>query len=224
MLDLLRFVIGLAILIFASYSDFKQRIARNELWIIMAIVGIILLPFSEYNGIHVITSILITLPIAFSLLFFGMGGADAKALIALSFLAPLFPSISIFPLWKAPVLLPFPLIIFINSLLLFLAIPISLFFYNIIHKNTEFPYCFFGYKMNAEKAKAKEAFVWSMEKVVDGKQKKTIFPQKDVDFSRFGNEKIWVTPRVPFLIPLTIGYILSFFLGDILYKIISLFL
>ncbi len=99
MLDLLRFVIGLAILIFASYSDFKQRIARNELWIIMAIVGIVLLPFSDYNGIHVITSILITLPIAFSLLFFGMGGADAKALIALSFLVPLFPSTSIFPLW-----------------------------------------------------------------------------------------------------------------------------
>lgn len=78
--------------------------------------------------------------------------------------------------------------------------------------------------MNAEKAKAKEAFVWGMEKVVDGKRKKTILPQKDVDFARFGNEKIWVTPRVPFLIPLTIGYVLSFFLGDILYKIISLFL
>jgi len=222
MLDFLRFIVGAIILIIASYTDFKKRVARNELWMLMTIIGIILLSLSNYEWEKVAISILITLPLAFSLFLFGMGGADAKALIALSFLVPLFPKIGIFPLWKAPVLFPFPLIIFINSLLLFLFIPFFLLFYNIVHKTAEFPYCFFGYKMNAEKAK--DTFVWSMEKIVGGKRKRTILPQKDVDISNFGNEEIWVTPKVPFLILLTIGYILSFFLGDVLYKIISLFL
>ncbi|OYT59005.1 hypothetical protein B6U81_06840 [Thermoplasmatales archaeon ex4484_30] len=84
---------------------------------------------------------------------------------------------------------------------------------------SEFPYCFFGYKMKAEKAR----HVWSMESIVDGKRKKSILPQKNVDIASFGDEEIWVTPKVPFLIPLTIGYIVSFLLGDVLYKIISLF-
>jgi len=218
-LDLLRLLAGAIILSIASYTDFKKRIARNELWIVMAAIGIILLPFSHYEWPKVVISILITLPIAFSLFLFGMGGADAKALIALSFLVPLFPKIGIFPLWKAPVLFPFPLIIFINSLLLFLAIPFFLLFYNIAKKNAEFPYCFFGYKMKAEKAR----HVWSMESIVDGKRKKSILPQKNVDIASFGDEEIWVTPKVPFFIPLTIGYIISFLLGDVLYKIISLF-
>ncbi|MCD6299421.1 MAG: peptidase A24, partial [Thermoplasmata archaeon] len=57
-----------------------------------------------------------------------------------------------------------------------------------------------------------------------GKRKKSIMPQQDVDVSVFGDDEIWVTPKIPFLIPLTAGYFISFVLGDILYRTISLFL
>jgi prepilin signal peptidase PulO-like enzyme (type II secretory pathway) len=71
---------------------------------------------------------------------------------------------------------------------------------------------------------AENAFVWSLEKVVNGERKTTILPQKDFEFSNFKDEQIWVTPKIPFLVLLTIGYGFSFILGDVLYKMISFFL
>jgi prepilin signal peptidase PulO-like enzyme (type II secretory pathway) len=63
-----------------------------------------------------------------------------------------------------------------------------------------------------------------MERVIEGNRVKTILPQKDIDPSIFGDDRIWVTPKVPFLIPLTIGYLLSFMLGDMLFGAISFFM
>ncbi|MEA2054359.1 MAG: A24 family peptidase C-terminal domain-containing protein [Candidatus Thermoplasmatota archaeon] len=222
MLDLLRFLIGMAILLYASYTDFKYRIARNELWMIAGAAGLLLMLFSNYSLPKVLFSVMLMLSISFSLLFFGMGGADAKALVAISLLVPLFPRIGSLPLWMAPVEFPFPLIIFVNSLLLFLLIPLAFFVWNMKKGVFEFPFYFFGYKMKA--SEIKEKFVWPMEKIEDGKRKKTVLPQKDLNPEIFGDGVIWVTPKVPFLIPLTAGYFISFILGDILYKIISLFI
>ncbi|HDH81994.1 MAG TPA: A24 family peptidase [Thermoplasmatales archaeon] len=222
MLDVLRFIIGMTVLIYASYTDFKFRIARDELWIIVAAAGLLMMPFSGYSMLKVLISFIIILPISFSLLLLGMGGADAKALLSISILVPLFPHIGNFPLWVAPVEFPFPLIVFINSLLIFLVIPFALFVYNVKNGAAEFPFCLLGYKMRAGEVEKK--FVWPMEKIENGKRKKTMLPQKNVDTKIFGDEIIWVTPKIPFLIPLTVGYFISFVLGDILYKVISLFL
>jgi archaeal preflagellin peptidase FlaK len=35
-------------------------------------------------------------------------------------------------------------------------------------------------------------------------------------------EKVWVTPKIPFLIPITLGFIVAVVWGDILTRIISL--
>lgn len=222
MVDVIRFAIGMSVLIYASYTDFKLRIARDELWLILAVAGLLLMPFSDYSLLKVVFSFVIIIPISFTLFLLGMGGADAKALLSLSLLAPLFPHMGSLPLWVAPVEFPFPLIVFINSLLIFLVIPIAFLAWNIRNGSMEFPFCFLGYKMRASDIGKK--FVWPMEKIEDGKIKKTIMPQKNADIESFGDKIIWVTPKVPFLIPLTIGYFMSFTLGDILYKIISLFL
>jgi len=222
LLDILRFAIGMSVLIYASYTDFKFRIARDELWVIVAVTGLLMMPFSDYSFLKVAFSFVIIIPISFSLLLLGMGGADAKALLSISLLVPLFPHIGNLPLWVAPVEFPFPLIIFTNSLLIFLVIPFAFFIHNVKNRNTDFPFCFLGYRMRASDVGKK--FVWPMEKMENGRRKKTILPQKNVDVGAFGNEMIWVTPKVPFLIPLTVGYFISFVLGDILYKIISLFL
>ena len=79
--------------------------------------------------------------------------------------------------------------------------------------------------MDIEKAKKK--FVWPLEKIVDGKRKLVIMPE-DFDTSEHirelekqGLKRIWVTPKIPFMVPLLIGFIVAYFYGDILFSLIS---
>jgi hypothetical protein len=77
--------------------------------------------------------------------------------------------------------------------------------------------------------KAKEKFVWPLEKIVDGKRKLSLMPDDyDADekieaFEKQGIKEIWITPKIPFMIPLLAGFLTSFFLGDIISAIIFSF-
>jgi len=151
------------------------------------------------------------------------GGADAKAIMALAILVPLEPSIIEFPLWNS--FMPFSWVVLTNSLLICLIIPLYFILLNIIRGNIEIPYCFFGYRLTI--GKAKEQFVWPLEKIVDGKRKFYWIPKKfDIDddleiFEKNGIKEIWVTTKIPFIIPLLIGFIFSFVFGDILFYFMS---
>jgi preflagellin peptidase FlaK len=130
----------------------------------------------------------------------------------------------LFPLW--PSFLPGSFCIFLNALLLFLFIPISLFLFNIGKRNLRFPHCLLGYVISVEKAK--QTFVWPMEKIQNGKRKLVYMP-KDIDideelaeFEKLGITEIWVTPKIPFMIPLLAGFLVTFFLGNILLQILRI--
>jgi len=225
-INIIRLLIGIIILSYASYTDIKTRRASNYLWLIMGIIGGILLVIQYFHpdvGIEN-TMYLLFIPIMIGLMYvlfqLGLifGGADAKALMALAILVPIEPTISSFPLWKS--FMPYPWVIFSNSVIIFLFIPISLLIYNLVKRNFGFPYSFVGYRMKI--TKAKEKFVWPLEKIIDGKRKFMYMP-KDFDikeelneFEKLGIEEIWVTPKVPFMIPLLVGFICTFILGDIL--------
>ena len=43
------------------------------------------------------------------------------------------------------------------------------------------------------------------------------------EFEKQGINEIWVTPKIPFMIPLLAGFICAFVLGDILYYLMNLF-
>jgi preflagellin peptidase FlaK len=155
------------------------------------------------------------------------GGADAKALMALAILLPLQPSINQFPLWGES-MMPGSWTIFANSVLLFLFIPLGLLIYNITKRNLKFPYCLLGYKMKISKARQK--FVWPLQKIVNGKLQLVKMP-KDFDaeeefkaFEKQGIEEIWVTPKIPFMIPLLAGFIFTFVFGDIMFYLMGLFI
>lgn len=228
-LDVIRLIVGIAILSYASYTDIKTRRASNLLWVIMGAIGGILLIAQYFTiGFEEIRLLLsIPLMIGFFYILFQLrlifGGADAKALMALAILVPLKPAIDSFPIFNA---LPiFTWTIFSNSVILFLIIPLSLLIFNIIKRNPEFPQCLLGYKMTIEKAKQK--FVWPLEKIKDGKRKFMYMP-KDFDtekeleeFKKLGIKEIWVTPKIPFMIPLLAGFIASFVFGDILFYLIN---
>lgn len=232
LLDIARLVVGTTILSYASYTDIKTRRASNMLWVIMGSVGAILLVI-QYLTVpaafdKIFYLIFIPIMIALMYIFFQLrlifGGADAKAIMALAILVPLEPSIFEFPLLSS--FMPFSWIILSNSVLLFLLIPVSLLIFNIARRNIKFPYCLLGYKLSVEKAK--ERFVWPLEKIVDGKRKFSYMPKEfDVEndletFEKNGIMEIWVTPKIPFMIPLLAGFLCSFILGDLLFHLMSL--
>ena len=93
--------------------------------------------------------------------------------------------------------------------------------YNLIKRDLKLPYVFLGYKMSINKARDK--FVWPLERFIDGKRKFVYLPKEfDVseeydEFEKHNINEIWVTPKIPFMIPLLIGFIFAFVFGDILF-------
>jgi preflagellin peptidase FlaK len=232
-LDIIRLFAGFVILFYASYTDIKTRRASNILWLILGSIGGTLLLVQYITiGFRDKTIYLIFIPIMICLVYLLFqlrlifGGADAKALMALAILVPLHPTINQLPLWGKS-LMPASWAIFSNSIILFLFIPIGMLFYNIAKRNIKFPYSILGYKLSVDKAR--EKFVWPLEKLVDGKQKFVYIPKNfDVEeefdeFEKHNIKKIWVTPKIPFMIPLLLGFIFLFIFGDILYFIMNLF-
>ena len=232
-LDVIRLLVGIIILFYASYTDIKTRRASNMLWVIMGSIGAILLAVQWFTTGFENPYYLLFIPIMIGLMFalfqlrLIFGGADAKALMALAILVPLKPEILQFPLFEESVM-PGSWIVFSNSIILFLFIPLSLLFFNLLKRNIEFPFCILGYKMSVEKAK--QTFVWPLEKIKDGKRKFSYMPKEfDIDdellaFEKQGIKEIWVTPKVPFMIPLLAGLIATFVLGDILSHILQFFM
>jgi preflagellin peptidase FlaK len=226
-LNEIRLITGTILLAYASYTDIKTRRAADILWVIMGIIGAILL-LIQYLGegfpnlwYLIFIPIMIVLMYAFFQMRLLFGGADAKALMALAILVPIQPLIGFFPLW--PSYLPGSWSIFANAIILFLFIPISLLFFNIVKRNLRFPHCLLGYVISVEKAK--QRFVWPMEKIKNGKRKLVYMPknfnveEELAEFEKLGIKEIWVTPKIPFMIPLLAGFLATFILGDILLQI-----
>jgi preflagellin peptidase FlaK len=227
-LNIIRLLTGTFLLTYASYTDIKTRRAANILWVIMAVIGglLLIVQYVTVGFENIWYLVFIPIMIALMYLFFQMrllfGGADAKALMALAILVPIQPVMEPFPLWRS--FMPGSWIIFANAVILFLLIPLSLLVYNIAKRNLKFPNCLLGYVMRVEDAK--QRFVWPLEKIKDGKRKLMYMPKNfDVDeelkeFEKLGITEIWVTPKIPFMIPLLAGFLASFLLGDILLQFV----
>ena len=231
-LTIVRLIIGVCILSIGSYTDFKTRTASDKLWFLMGGIGLLILVGQYFSIGFEIPTYLIGIPLMFGaayLLFrvgIIFGGADAKALMSLSILVPFWPKLgNAFPIHTS--ILPFPWVVFSNSIFLFLFIPLILLVINAFKKNLEFPYCLVGYKMSI--GRAKRSFVWPLERL-NGEGKRSFIwnPMNDDKIEeefdklgKLGRREVWVTPKIPFMVPLLIGFILSFIVGDILYFIVS---
>ena len=235
LLDISRLIVGIVILFYASYTDIKTRRAANILWIIMGSIGLILLAIQYFTIGFENPLYLIFVPIMIALMYvlfqlrLMFGGADAKAIMALAILVPFAPKVLEFPILQSSTIsMPGSWIVFSNSVFIFLLIPLSLLIFNLAKRHVEFPHCILGYRMSL--SKAKEKFVWPLEKIVDGKRKFSYMPKKfdaedDLqEFENLGIKEIWVTPKIPFMIPLLAGFICSFILGDILSYLVQIFI
>jgi preflagellin peptidase FlaK len=174
------------------------------------------------------------------------GGADAWALIFISFCLPTFPFT---PLLGNPPLGFLSFSVLINALLLNLAAPIGIFITNIIRKNrAPLMYMFFGFPVNGEKIQNEWGFVME-----DFEERKGIVSRKFVGFwdsikrmysgegriytkdlrehpEDFQKElslyrkagTVWISYAVPFIIPITAGLIIAIIFGDLLFAFMEI--
>ena len=172
-----------------------------------------------------ILSISVLMILMYVWFYFGptIGGADVKAIMTIGLVVPFTISIDSGVLTAFETRgFPYPFVVFMNSLLLYLLIPICLLIYNIFRKNIDSPYfqMLFGTKMSL--VDARESFVWPMQQVVGGKVVLVTFIKHKFDSNKewdklkeAGVTNPWISFKIPYIIPLTFAFIVSFVFGDL---------
>ena len=178
----------------------------------------------DYKLVDVVSiSILILLMYVWFYLGPTIGGADVKAIMTLGLVTPFTLSFSgdTFTAFETRGF-PYPFVVFMNSLLLYLLIPLSLAAYNVIKGNLEKPYfqIFFGTKMKIDLAR--ESFVWPMQQIIGGKVVMVAFVKNKDDsdtqwdkLEESGVDNPWITFKIPYIIPLALAFVLSAIFGDL---------
>ena len=178
----------------------------------------------DYKLVDVVSiSILILLMYVWFYLGPTIGGADVKAIMTIGLVAPFTLSFGgdTFTAFETRGF-PYPFVVFMNSLLLYLLIPLSLAVYNIFKRNLEKPYfqIFFGTKMKIDQAR--ESFVWPMQQIIGGKVVMVAFVKNKDDsdtqwdkLEESGVDNPWITFKIPYIIPLALAFILSAIFGDL---------
>lgn len=240
----------LLILIYTCQSDIRKRNVSNIPWLVMTVVGVgLLVPGVVVFGISSLVQPLISIvsTLVVSYLFFGLGlfgAADAKCLISISVLFPVYPSFAIltqrFPLFNptVPDIFPFALTTLVNSALLAMVIPISMCIRNLLdlgfngfrqHLDT----VFIGYRLPVtELTKRRHIKLIPPFREDNGKLKR-IFALTGVevdaemirkleDYQKEGKlgSKVWVTPELPFMVFITFGFLATVFVGNLVLTLV----
>ncbi len=248
-------------LLFGSYMDLRKREVSDIPWIIMAVVGlittIIYIIFTENkakDGTIIGINLGVGIAIGLVLYYTGMmGGADAKAIMALSLNTAIYPfTYELTSLLVYDVVPPIFNTFFNWLLALVLIYPLPLLFYNIYLKikkqrlfentNANFASKFLmmisGYLIPVEKAKNRTDIVYSevydveeeeweikhFMQVPEIEEEEECKAQVETFIQKTNREKIWVKVLPPGIVFLLIGYILNIFLGNILFALYHWFL
>jgi len=285
-----RLVVAIALLAVASVSDIRTRKAGNAYWIIMALIGLALLPVQisidgaawEYLWILVpvlailsdvyweaeegtllekygptlkysvaIVAIvlmgyywgrtpyfqhLLAVPVmmlaivAMYMLDLIRGGADAKALISLAVLFPVYPLIGGLPSIHgqselATIAFPFAFTILVNAaVIVALVMPVGFLLVNAASREVRFPNALLGRKMDVDSARGRH--VWLMERIEDGTHVFYTRPRRDEDLGKeldklkeAGVRRVWVTPKIPFIVPMLASVVVSAVIGNFLFLV-----
>ncbi|MBU2617703.1 MAG: prepilin peptidase [Euryarchaeota archaeon] len=240
MLDIIRILVCVPFLLYACHSDLKTRKVPNRTWHLMILIGIMLASIDIYKDANFLIrlGLSVTFLSAFAYILFrikALGGADAKALIAISVVVPTFPFV---PLRGIPFLNLFAFSVFGNAILLMLIVPLSIFVYNLTQLSRdemkEKPlYLFLGYKSKISELQNRHIKLIESYAEQDGNVvRRFVHRGVDIDdeiverlqqFAKDGKipDEVWVTQGLPFMIPLTLGFITALVYGDLMYLITS---
>jgi preflagellin peptidase FlaK len=155
------------------------------------------------------------------------GGADAKGLMAIAILVPFYPNFFDFPVLEyanartgeiMELFFPFAFLVLMNAVFFVIWVFVVLLVYNSAKRDFGFPEMLLGYRMSIDEVEKKH--VWSMERIVEEERVMVLFPKKNDSESlqklkELGVKRIWVTPKIPFIVALAAGFVLSAFIGNI---------
>lgn len=154
-----------------------------------------------------------------------VGGADVKCLVTLAMVFPVYPEFGPFPLIAVPDVLFAQVFVFPVAVLFLAALAVTALCCagaaaNMI-RGCERGYAFQGRRMRIQEAR--EAFVWPMQDVVDGavvRARPVDSPEAYVRLEEHGEEYVWVTPMVPFIVPITAAVAFTALVGNVLFLFI----
>lgn len=250
MIEILKVLACMPFLLYACYADIKTRRVSNEVWFMMFGVGFIFIMYDlmTYGLPYLIRNILSFLFIfAFVYILFqfgAFGGADAKVLMVISLIIPTFPAIMIgstsLPVNGVPLFNIFAFSVFGNSVILTIIVPIGLFLYNLVKNPSESLrrpfYMFIGYVMPISKLeKGHFRMIESYNKTKEGIEFKFTRSGTELtseviselkNYQKAGKVRggVWITPGLPFMIPITAGFITAVVFGDLIFYLTMQFM
>ncbi|RPJ50105.1 MAG: peptidase A24, partial [Methanobacteriota archaeon] len=170
------------------------------------------------------------------------GGADGWALIFIALCIPVFPAT---PLWGYPPLQFLPFSVLANAVILNLAAPLGIFLFNAHQGNrAPFPYTFFGFPVRGERIAETYGFVMeeitdqngilerrfigigaSLSRMVAGGPRRMYTKDLREHPDQYRSElelyrragSVWISYAVPFIVPITAGFLTAVIFGDILF-------
>ncbi len=248
MIEILKILFTMPFLLYSCYTDLKARRVSNTVWKYMLGSGSVFVIYEIFTGgIPYLKALFLSGVIVFVSIYVlfqlgAFGGGDAKGLIVLSILFPLYPifqfSGETYPLLGRPLIGLFTFTVLGNALLLTILVPLCMFGYNLLHFSPEMLkkplYMFIGYRTEVSSLKNKEhlALLEKLEIDERGSVKKRL-ARTGLDFD--ANQKpeleeyvkkgligkdIWVTPGLPFMLSITGGFITAVVFGDLIFYIV----
>ncbi len=248
MLDVLKIFFCMPFLLYACYSDIKKRSVANNVWLVMLAGSIFFISyeFSLYKELT-LQPLLISAGFIFILTYIlfqigAFGGADAKALIVLSLTIPTYPDLHALGYalsLNKPLYDIFALSVLGNAALLTIVVPIGLVAYNIAKMGLHIDnpaYVFMGYKTKISGLAGKHIRLIQGFEMVNGRvqshfmwggveiNEEKIRELKNLSGKGLIKDEIWVTPSLPFMIPITLGFFTAVFYGDMMFELVKFLL
>jgi len=248
--DPVRTVLGIVMLGYASYGDLRTREVHDLLWVVIGALGMALnlyeIAVGTMSPVQLVVPVLFAAGFSFFSGYLGLfGGADLLAFVTLSLLQPTPPELGVTLRGFNPII--FPLTVVSNSVLVGASTSVAILFLNLMLARQNVPLFeglesvplwkkFFvlisGRKMRLERVVG-PPYHYPLETLGSEGRRLVLRPdlyddEKAVEafeaLRSAGVSHAWVSHTLPFLLILSVGYIVSIFFGDIALWICSKFL
>jgi len=238
-------------LLYSCYTDIQTRRVSNQVWKFM-LIGVALFVVIDIiaGGIPALVKLLISAIIIYVFVYIifqlgGFGGADAKSLIVLSILFPVYPQIQVlgtyFPLQGVPLIGLFAFSVFGNAVLLTIVVPLGMLVFNLLTlKPGEIlqkpAYLCVGFKTDISKLLGRHIKLIEEYSLSEGEiysrfrrngvmiDDETVEKLEEYAAQGLIPRQVWVTPGLPFMIPITLGFFVAVFFGDLIFYFTKLLL
>jgi preflagellin peptidase FlaK len=180
---------------------------------------------------YIVSSVvMILLALAFYLTRLLHGGGDAKALMTLAVLFPIYPLGDPLPLMDMPagmeLLFPFSLTVLIDAAIIAALTPLAFITMSAVRGPLRFPEAVFGYPVPMDAFDGTR--MWLLYELKEGAEepRRRLWPRRskaaDEDRARAlellrdrGEDRIYVSPKLPFMVPMLIGLVIAIIVGNL---------